>query len=113
MRESSHGRDKEVELRYRMLGASDKYYLYEVELHTGRHHQIRAQLAKAGAAIRGDLKYGARRSIAGGGIDLHARSLDFEHPVSKAQISIQASPPAGPLWDLCVSVVQGEMGKEK
>ena len=96
-----------------MLGASDKYYLYEVELHTGRHHQIRAQLAKAGAAIRGDLKYGARRSIAGGGIDLHARSLDFEHPVSKAQISIQASPPAGPLWDLCVSVVQGEKGREK
>lgn len=98
--------DKEVALSYRMLGTSDRYYFYAIELHTGRHHQIRAQLAAAGAPIRGDLKYGARRSIAGGGIDLHARSLRFMHPVTAREIQIVAPPPAGPLWDLCKSVAE-------
>lgn len=106
VRQRARSGDKEVVLSYRMLGASDRYYLYDVELHTGRHHQIRAQLAAAGAPIRGDLKYGARRSIEGGGIDLHARSLRFVHPVADKEIQIIAPPPEGPLWDLCKSVAE-------
>lgn len=98
--------DKEVSLSYRMLGASDRYYFYAVELHTGRHHQIRAQLAASGAPIRGDLKYGAKRSIEGGGIDLHAYSLSFLHPVTNKEVRVLAPPPKGPLWDLCRSVAE-------
>jgi 23S rRNA pseudouridine1911/1915/1917 synthase len=81
---------KEARLSYRLL---------EIELHTGRHHQIRAQLAAVGCRIRGDLKYGAPRSNPGGGIHLHARQVSFVHPVRGELVQIVADPPADPLWD--------------
>ncbi|MCT4615420.1 MAG: RNA pseudouridine synthase [Marinifilaceae bacterium] len=84
---------KPARLVYRLLRGSMKYYLLEVELHTGRHHQIRAQLAKIGLPIRGDLKYGAKRSIKEGGIGLHARTISFEHPVKKELLTITAPVP--------------------
>ncbi|HAQ64301.1 MAG TPA: RNA pseudouridine synthase [Bacteroidales bacterium] len=89
-----------AELDYRLIGRSDRYFLLEVDLHTGRHHQIRAQLAHIGCPIKGDLKYGFDRSNPGGFIHLHARSVSFEHPVSKVLIHIVASPPADPVWDV-------------
>jgi len=84
---------KEARLRYRTLGEGTHYTLVEVELLTGRHHQIRAQLAKIGCPIRGDLKYGARRSIPGGGISLHSRAVEFEHPVRRETVRIVAPVP--------------------
>lgn len=92
---------KEASLSYKLLGSTGRYFLLEVELHTGRHHQIRAQLAKVGLTIRGDLKYGAPRSNPGGGINLHAYSLNFEHPVSNEKIKIVANPPNESLWNAC------------
>lgn len=89
---------KEAILAYRTLCRSDKYALLEVDLKTGRHHQIRCQLSKIGAPIKGDLKYGARRSNPDGGISLHARRVQFIHPVSKQMIDVIASPPDDPLW---------------
>ncbi|MDR2585903.1 MAG: RluA family pseudouridine synthase [Prevotellaceae bacterium] len=89
---------KEAVLRYRFLCSSDKYHLLEVELFTGRHHQIRAQLATIGCVIKGDLKYGAPRSNSDGGICLHARSLSFIHPVKKERIEINAPVPQDALW---------------
>ncbi len=98
------GKDRqEARMKYRVIGASDKYYLLEVELITGRHHQIRAQLAAIGLPIKGDLKYGAPRSNRGGGISLHARSLTIPHPISKEDITFVASPPKDPLWNHFVS----------
>ncbi|CAM3887326.1 RNA pseudouridine synthase [Flavobacterium branchiophilum] len=75
------------------------YTVLEIALHTGRHHQIRAQLAAIGAPIKGDLKYGFDRSNPDGGIHLHARKLQFEHPVSKTTILIEATPPNDVLWN--------------
>ena len=72
---------KEAKLEYKLLGSSQRYYLLEVKLYTGRHHQIRCQLAKIGCPIKGDLKYGFPRSNENGGICLHARSISFKHPV--------------------------------
>lgn len=90
---------KEARLRYAVCGAGTRYTLVEVELITGRHHQIRAQLAKIGCPIRGDLKYGARRSQPGGGISLHSRAVAFEHPVRREMVEIVAPVPAGDnLW---------------
>lgn len=90
---------KEARLRYRTLGRGTHYTLVEVELQTGRHHQIRAQLAKIGCPIRGDLKYGARRSNPDGGISLHSRSVAFEHPVRREELVVTAPVPAGDnLW---------------
>lgn len=90
---------KEARLRYRTLGHSERYTLVEVELLTGRHHQIRAQLAKIGCPIRGDLKYGARRSLPGGGISLHSRAVEFEHPVRREPVRVTAPVPADDrLW---------------
>lgn len=80
-------------LKYRVLQKSDKYTLLEVELFTGRHHQIRVQLSHIGCIIKGDVKYGARRSNEDASIHLHARELAFEHPVSKEQITITAPVP--------------------
>jgi 23S rRNA pseudouridine1911/1915/1917 synthase len=90
---------KESELRYQTLGASTNYTLLEVELLTGRHHQIRAQLSKIGCPIRGDLKYGARRSNRDGGISLHSRSIELIHPVKREQICVEAPVPENDnLW---------------
>ncbi len=85
-------------LEYRLISSSDRYHLLEVLLHTGRHHQIRCQLAKIGSPIRGDLKYGYPRSNKDAGINLHARSLEFIHPVRNEPVRIQAPVPEDPLW---------------
>ncbi len=99
--DSPKGGAKEAKLRYRTLGATKSYNLVEVELLTGRHHQIRAQLSKVGSPIKGDLKYGSRRSNPNGGIMLHSRSMSFVHPVRKEPITIVAPTPSGDsLWDL-------------
>ena len=80
----------------------DNYQLLEVDLETGRHHQIRAQLSKIGIPIKGDLKYGSSRSNANGGISLHARKLEFIHPVTKESISITAPiPQTDSIWRAC------------
>lgn len=84
---------KEARLQYVTLGCSDRYTLVEVNLLTGRHHQIRAQLSKIGCPIKGDLKYGAKRSNAGGGISLHSRTIEFVHPVRKEAVRIIAPVP--------------------
>lgn len=89
---------KKAQLRYRVLSRGDHYSLVEVELLTGRHHQIRCQLAKIGCPIRGDLKYGARRSNPDGSISLMARRIEFIHPVSKDHIILEAPLPHDPLW---------------
>ena len=89
---------KRALLNYRLLAASDNYYLLEIDLQTGRHHQIRCQLAKMGCPIKGDLKYGFSRSNPDGSICLHARSISFVHPVSKEQITVEAPLPASNLW---------------
>lgn len=90
-REKPHS--KKAALSYRLIGRSDNYSLLEVHLETGRHHQIRCQLAKIGCPIKGDLKYGFPRSNPNGGISLHARSVEFVHPVSKQAITIVAPTP--------------------
>lgn len=89
---------KKAILRYKEIAHSDKYHLLEIDLQTGRHHQIRCQLAKMGCPIKGDLKYGADRSNPDGGISLHARSAAFIHPVSKEPIDIIAPVPEDNLW---------------
>ena len=89
---------KPASLDYRLISSSDRYYLLEVMLHTGRHHQIRCQFAKIGSPIRGDLKYGYPRSNMDASISLHARSLEFIHPVSNDQVRILAPVPPDPLW---------------
>lgn len=89
---------KKAILDYRVIGKSDRYYLLEVHLHTGRHHQIRCQLANIGCPIRGDLKYGARRSNPDGGISLHARHIEFVHPVSHITVSVTAPIPDEGVW---------------
>lgn len=97
---------KEARLRYRVLAQSAHYYLLEVDLETGRHHQIRAQLSKIGCPIRGDLKYGARRSNRDGSISLHARSIEFIHPVRKERMVITAPVPEGDnLWQFAENAV--------
>ena len=91
---------KKAALSYRLIAHSDTYYLLEVHLETGRHHQIRCQLAKMGCPIKGDLKYGFPRSNPNGGISLHARSVEFIHPVSKLPISLTAPVPTDDkLWN--------------
>lgn len=92
---------KKASLTYKLIGASDSFYLLEVHLETGRHHQIRCQLAKMGCPIKGDLKYGFARSNPNGGISLHARHVSFIHPVSKEQIDITAPTPSDEkLWSV-------------
>jgi len=93
---------KEARLHYKVIRTLDNYYLLEVDLETGRHHQIRAQLAKVGIPIKGDLKYGAPRSNPDGGIHLHARKLSFIHPVTKEAIEIIApTNPQDKIWQAC------------
>ena len=85
-------------LKYRVIAEGERYHLLEVELLTGRKHQIRAQLSHIGCPIKGDLKYGARRSNPGGGISLQSHRICFQHPVSKLEIDITAPTPPQPLW---------------
>ena len=93
------GDGKEAILNYRVLGASTNYTLVEVDLKTGRHHQIRAQLGAIGCTIKGDLKYGAKRSNPDGGISLHSRRVEFAHPVGGKPISVTAPvPKSDNLW---------------
>lgn len=89
---------KKAILHYRLVAASERYFLLEIDLKTGRHHQIRCQLAHLGCPIRGDLKYGYPRSNRDGGISLHARSASFVHPVSQLPVQIVAPVPDDPLW---------------
>lgn len=94
---------KLAKLDYKLIGKSEKYYLLEIALHTGRHHQIRAQLAAIGLHIKGDLKYGFPRSNPDGGIHLHARKIVFTHPVKKEELTIIAPPPHDTVWDYFAS----------
>lgn len=89
---------KKAMLMYKVIGRSDNYTLMEVRLMTGRHHQIRCQLAAMGCPIKGDLKYGARRSNPDGSISLMARRIEFVHPVSKNTVSVEAPLPSDNLW---------------
>lgn len=91
-------RAKKAVLRYRTISCGDRYALLEVQLLTGRHHQIRCQLSAVGCPIRGDLKYGARRSNPDGSISLLSRRVEFVHPVSKELISVEAPLPDDALW---------------
>jgi len=86
-------------LKYNIIASSDRYFLWEIDLLTGRHHQIRCQLAHIGCPVKGDLKYGYPRSNPDGGLSLHARRVRFVHPVSKVDIDIVAPVPEGDkLW---------------
>ena len=89
---------KEARLHYRVIASTERYALLEVQLFTGRHHQIRCQLANMGLPIKGDLKYGAPRSNPDGGISLHSRQAQFVHPVSKQEVVIVAPVPDDTLW---------------
>jgi len=86
-------------LTYTLIASSDNYHLLEIDLQTGRHHQIRAQLAGIGCPIKGDLKYGFDRSNCDGSIHLHARKLTFTHPVTLKPLSVIAFPPNDPVWN--------------
>jgi 23S rRNA pseudouridine1911/1915/1917 synthase len=91
---------KEASLSYKIIGRSERYYLLEIELHSGRHHQIRAQLAAIGCPVKGDLKYGFPRSNDDGSISLLAREISFIHPVKKENITITAHLPNGDIWNV-------------
>ena len=90
---------KRAELSYQLIGKGTNYSYLEIELATGRHHQIRVQLSNIGCIIKGDLKYGAKRSNKDGSIHLHARRLTFIHPVKNEAVVILANPPKDALWD--------------
>jgi 23S rRNA pseudouridine1911/1915/1917 synthase len=100
---------KKAILKYRVLAEGDNYNLVEVQLLTGRHHQIRCQLATIGRPIKGDLKYGAKRSNPDGSISLQSHRIEFTHPVSKEHIAIEAPIPNDQLWKtLAMNIVKGE-----
>ena len=90
---------KKAILKYRVIGRTDNYTLVEVQLMTGRHHQIRCQLSTMGCPIKGDLKYGAKRSNPDGSISLQSHRVEFEHPVSHDTIAIEAPLPHDPIWE--------------
>ena len=92
---------KKAILHYNLIKKLDNYFLLEVDLETGRHHQIRAQLSSIGSSIKGDLKYGFNRSNKDGSIHLHARKIAFTHPVSKENITISAPTPNEVIWNAC------------
>lgn len=94
---------KKAVLHYRTIEQLDNYTLLEINLETGRHHQIRVQLAAIGSPIKGDLKYGFPRSNKDASISLHARRLEFEHPVSNEQIDILAPVPSGTVWEAVIT----------
>ncbi|WP_116039960.1 RluA family pseudouridine synthase [Seonamhaeicola aphaedonensis] len=93
---------KKAVLHYKVLKELDNYLLLEINLETGRHHQIRSQLSSIGCIIKGDLKYGANRSNKDASIHLHARQIQFTHPVSKEDINIMAPLPNDPIWNACL-----------
>ena len=93
---------KKAVLHYKILKKLDRYFLLEIALETGRHHQIRAQLAHIGCSIKGDLKYGFDRSNDDGSIHLHARNITFIHPVKNEPIEITANLPKDVIWDACL-----------
>ncbi len=97
---------KEAVLSYKLLASGENYHLLEIDLHTGRHHQIRAQLSAMGCPIKGDLKYGFPRSNPDASISLHARKVSFVHPVKKERIEIIADPTAGMLWQYFLKKVK-------
>ena len=97
---------KRAVLTYKAIAHSERYTLLEINLETGRHHQIRCQLAAIGCPIKGDLKYGAKRSNPDGGISLHARKIEFIHPVSKLPIYITAPVPDDALWQALAGLVK-------
>ena len=97
---------KQAVLEYKTLVRGENYTLLEVNLETGRHHQIRCQLAAIGCPVKGDLKYGAKRSNPDGGICLHARKIEFIHPVKKENICITAPVPNDSLWQQLAASVQ-------
>ena len=100
---------KRAILKYRVLAEGENYNLLEVQLLTGRHHQIRCQLAAMGCPIKGDLKYGAKRSNPDGSISLQSHRIEFVHPVSKETIILEAPVPDEPLWKaLAMNIVKGE-----
>jgi 23S rRNA pseudouridine1911/1915/1917 synthase len=93
------GKSLKCELHYKVIASSDNYFLLEINPFTGRHHQIRVQLSEIGSPIKGDLKYGSERSNADGSIHLHARKVEFIHPVKNELVIITAEPPSEPLWN--------------
>lgn len=93
---------KKAVLHYDLQKALNNYYFLQIRLETGRHHQIRSQLAAIGCPIKGDLKYGADRSNKDGSIHLHARLLKLTHPVKKEPLTLVAPPPSDPIWDACL-----------
>jgi len=93
---------KKAILSYELVRSLDRYFLLEIDLKTGRHHQIRAQLSAIGSPIKGDLKYGFNRSNDDGSIHLHARKLVLTHPVAKSELELIAKPPADPIWNACL-----------
>lgn len=99
---------RESRLSYRYLGSSDRYHLLEVKLHTGRKHQIRAQLAAIGSPIRGDQKYGFKRSNEDGAIDLHSYSLSYNHPVTDERVTHVAPAPETPVWQAFAGILPQE-----
>ncbi len=102
---------KYAELDYALLGQSNNYFLLQIALKTGRHHQIRVQLSAIGCPIKGDLKYGAKRSNPDGSIALHARELKFVHPVSKQSLVITAPVPDEPLWQYFETTIENQTHK--
>lgn len=97
-----------AELDYKIIAQSDRYFLLEIDLQTGRHHQIRAQLSKIGSPIKGDLKYGYERSNEDGSISLHARKIEFIHPSKKEPMFVIASVPEDKLWKHFEETQEGE-----
>ena len=100
---TEEGKDKKKSiLDYEIAKKLDNYYLLKIILKTGRHHQIRCQLSSVGSPIKGDLKYGAKRSNKNAGINLHSRKLEFIHPVTKKYINLTSPTPQDPIWDSCL-----------
>jgi 23S rRNA pseudouridine1911/1915/1917 synthase len=99
---------KKAELFFEVIGKSDTYFLLEIHLMTGRHHQIRAQLAKIGCPVKGDVKYGFDRPNPDRSISLHSRKVDLVHPVKKEKLSIIADTPDDPLWNFFLKNYQSE-----
>jgi 23S rRNA pseudouridine1911/1915/1917 synthase len=99
---------KQAILHYRCVASSDQYHMLEIRLETGRHHQIRSQLATIGSPIRGDLKYGFPRSNKDGGISLHSRKVKFVHPVRDEELTIEAPVPSESLWNAFLGILNNE-----